>query len=116
MRLDYPLIEIAIRIGSQSFLGEALPDTGYDGSVIVPVSVAEEITVNPETRVIGMPDGFSVTVNSWEGELMLEDRNFDVSVSGFGNLFIVGREVLDQLEICFEFGRTVRLRFDAAVS
>jgi hypothetical protein len=34
-----------------------------------------------------------------------------VEVAALGNRYLLGREILDQLEICFQFGRSVRLRF-----
>lgn len=108
---DCPLIDVAVVIGTQSFLGEALPDTGYDGSVIVPIDVGDEVLDSSNRRRLRMADNHPVTVDSWEGQLLVEDRVFDTSVSAFGDQFIIGREMLDEMEICFEFGTRVRIRF-----
>lgn len=109
---SYPFLEIAVTIGADTLFGEALPDTGYDGALIVPVEFRREIATAAERRILTMPDRHQVLVDSWDGKLLLGDRSFDVRIYAFDELFIIGREVLDQVEICFEFGRRVRIRFD----
>jgi len=111
--IPYPLVEVAVTIGAETFLGEALPDTGFDGSVIVPISLASEIDLVPDLVTIRMADGHRVAVDAWEGELALADRSFAVQVRAFGDQFILGRDLLDQLEICFCYGQEVRLSFRA---
>jgi len=109
---SYPLLEIAVIIGSQSFVGEALPDTGFDGDVIIPLSVGEEVLKGSEEVVLQVADGFDILVEARGGELLLADRSFEVAVRALGDEYLIGRGVLDQLEICFEFGRSVRVRFE----
>ena len=98
---EYPLIEVAVMVEHQEFLGEALPDTGYDGSVIIPAYLITEDLGIPEFTSLRMADNTAWDVETWEGRLLIEDRTFEVPVHAFGDQFIVGREVLDQMEICF---------------
>jgi hypothetical protein len=90
-------------------VGAALPDTGFDGQVIVPEEIGNE-EAGEHSLVVA--DGFSVRVDTWEGQLMIADRLWRVGVHALGDQFLIGRGVLDQMEICFEFGRAVRLRFE----
>jgi predicted aspartyl protease len=108
----FPLIEIGVVIGSESLVGEALPDTGYNGAVIIPIDVGHQLGAPSEEVRLTMADGFRVPVEAWVGELLIGNRTFEVSVRALGNEFIIGRQVLDQMEICFEFGRAVRIRFE----
>lgn len=107
----YPYLDIVLSIGTSELLGEALPDTGYDGDVIVPRLLASEIAAAPIQSVLRMADQHPVHVDTWDGQLDLNGAPFTVQISAFGDEFIVGRGVLNQLEICFCFGREVRLRF-----
>jgi predicted aspartyl protease len=109
---EYPLIEIGVSVGSQTFFGDALPDTGYDGTLIIPETLRREIDAPAVRRTILMADRHEVRVFSWRGTLHLGERSFRLRMHAFGDQFILGREVLDQTEICFEFGERVRLRFE----
>jgi len=99
----YPLIDVAVIIGNEEFYGEALPDTGYDGTVIIPRRYGDEILLDAEQVILTMANGHEMEVNTWDGCLLLEDQSFTVLVQAFGDEFIIGREVLDRMEICFEF-------------
>jgi hypothetical protein len=109
---EYPLLQLGVIIGSQSFVGEALPDTGYDGTVIVPANVGREVERKAALKMLQLADGRVVHARTWAGRLLLETRTFRVTVHALGDQYIIGRKVLDQMEICFEFGERVRLRLD----
>ena len=111
MSPEYPLLEVAVVIGTETFFGEALPGTGYGGTVIIPLDVASELERSGHRSFLTMADGHRSAADFWVGSLLLEDRTFRVEVYALGDQFIIGREVLDQMEICFQFGKTVRLRF-----
>jgi predicted aspartyl protease len=108
----YPLVELALRVGGTEFTDTALPDTGFDGDLILPRSFSRELAGRRFRDTLVTAGSEVYEVDAWPGVLMLEDRLFRVRVKAFGNQFIIGRGVLDRLEICFEFGRRVRLRFE----
>jgi predicted aspartyl protease len=99
-------------VGTETFIADALPDTGYDGAVIIPAELSSEILAPMERRSLGIADKRGVKVQSWRGLVLIEDRTLKVRIHAFGDEYIIGRQVLDQMEICFEFGERVRLRFD----
>ena len=59
-----------------------------------------------------MPDGHSHEFDAWDGELDLGGRVFTVAVRAFGDEYILGRAILDEIEICFQFGTRIELRFE----
>jgi predicted aspartyl protease len=111
MTPDYPLVEVCVSVGLHTFFGEALPDTGYVGAVIIPEEIGREVDVPVQRRVLTMADGYHRSVVSWMGLVAIEEKVFRVRVNALGDQFIIGREVLDQMEICFRFGKTVSLSF-----
>jgi predicted aspartyl protease len=107
----YPLVEFVLSVGTWDTDGEAYPDTGFEGGLALPVTVGREILADPDTILLRMADGTVRQVDAWEGELELNGRRFLVEVVALGSRCLLGREILDQVEICFAFGRQVRLRF-----
>src|SRR5687767_3129849 len=105
---EYPYLEFLLAIGSWETGGEAYPDTGFEGGLAIPLGMAREILADPDTMPLRMADGTVRDVRLWRGTLELDGREFDVDVVALGHRFLVGREILDQLEVCFEFGKRIR--------
>jgi hypothetical protein len=107
----YPLIEFELWVGTYTVTGEAYPDTGFDSGNLIPLGVGREILADPDWTPVRLADGTVRLARSWTGKVGLGEHTFSAEVVALGNRFLLGREVLDRLEICFEFGRQVRLRF-----
>jgi predicted aspartyl protease len=107
--MEYPLVEVAVAVGAWSAVGEALPDNGYSGEMIIPMDVALGIDTPPDQDQLFVADGRGVAVDAWDGELEFAGQTFRVSIKALGDRFIIGRQVLDQVEICFRFGREVAI-------
>jgi hypothetical protein len=58
-----------------------------------------------------LADGGVQFAPHWPAILDLQGHQFHIEAVGLGSRFLLGREVLDELEVCFEFGQRVRLRF-----
>ena len=108
---NYPHLEFALWIGTWSTEDIAYPDTGFEGGLTVPLGVVREVLAEPDTTLLRMADGAVRQVRAWRGVLELDGRQFEVEVVALGNRYLIGREVLDQLEICFKYGRKVELSF-----
>ena len=111
MSRRFPSIEIIVSVGSFSESAEALCDTGCSSGVIVPASYAEAIDAPFEWEPFELGDGRVVDAPTWDGSVDLEGRSFEARVSAIGNEFLVGMQVLSQLEITLSFGSEVRLQF-----
>ena len=108
---DYPRVGAVVSVGDWFFDDEALPDTGFTGGVIIPNHYINEVPIAPQFGTLVLGNGQVVDALFWEGEFSVGELDVSTTVWALGNDFILGREVLDQLEICFVFGREVRLRF-----
>jgi hypothetical protein len=109
---DYPRIDILVRVGTWVEKGEALVDTGFSGGAIVPLAMIHEIDDDPVSDELRLGNDDLIRAYCYgDGEVTVLGRDFPVSVWALGSDFIIGREVLDQMEICFEFGQRVRIRF-----
>jgi predicted aspartyl protease len=108
----WPLLEVVVAVGAWVETVDVILDTGYDGGLIVPTRVGSEIEARGIRGRLVMPDGGVHVVDTWSGEIDIHRRVFPVRVRCFGTEFILGREVLDQMEVCFVFGREVRVRLD----
>ena len=109
--LPYPFVEVVVSVGTWDFAVEAYPDTGFEGGLSIPLGMAREIVAEAQWSAVRLADGVEREVPSWPAVLELEGRRFDVGVVAIGRGSLLGREVLDLLEICFHFGREVRLQF-----
>lgn len=107
----YPLLEFVLSVGTFDLSGEAYPDTGFEGGIAIPVGVGREIIAAPFETLVRLADGSTVSVPLWDGNLELNGRRFRAEVVALGRGFLIGRDVLDQIAISFEFGKTVHLRF-----
>ncbi len=112
----YPQVELILSVGTWQTVIEAYPDTGFEGGLSIPMGAARELLAEPYDVALRLADDDLQWVAGWDGEVELEGRVFNCEVVALGSRYLLGREVLDHLEICFEFGRAVRLRFrDSAV-
>jgi predicted aspartyl protease len=78
--MRYPYVEIAVSIGGWSAVGEALPDTGYNGTVIIPSGCIDDIDAPFERGHIYLADRRDVRVNTWEGEVDLGGKTFTIQI------------------------------------
>jgi predicted aspartyl protease len=109
--IPYPWIEFSLTIGTWDVADLAYPDTGFEGGLLIPAGVGREILASPALIPMRLADGETVQVRSWGGIVDIAGHRFPVEVAAMGARYLLGREVLDQMEVCFEFGQRVRLRF-----
>lgn len=109
--LPYPWIEFVLTIGTWDVVDAAYPDTGFEGGLLIPSGVGREIVTRATGIRLRLADGEIVRTRSWTGTIEIEDHPIPVEVAALGTRYLLDREVLDQMEVCFEFGRRLRLQF-----
>lgn len=107
---DYPQIEIILCVGTWETVVEVCPDTAFEGGISIPRGVGDEIVAEAGRRALMLADGTVTNTRSWSGEVEIENRRVRAEVVSLGTRFLLGREVLDQFEVCFEYGRQVRIK------
>jgi predicted aspartyl protease len=108
----YPAVEVVVTVASWSEGFGAVADTGFEGAISLPASVLKEIELQPYKSRVLLPDGHLALVPTWLGSIELEGRWFRCEVIATGSSCLLGREILDQCEVCFLFGKEVRIRFE----
>lgn len=106
-----PRVELTLRLGTWETWVEAVVDTGFEGGLLIPASLEADIYAEPILRPVALADGIVRSAPHWDGMVILADRPFAAEVAGLGKGFLLGREVLDQVHICFEFGNRWVIRF-----
>src|SRR5437764_11651061 len=107
----YPCIELILTIGTWGIDAFANLDTGLDGGLLIPIGVGRQILASPDEITLRLPDNSYVKADSWDGTIEVEWRGFMAEVAAIGSRFLLGREVLDKMGVCFEFGQEVTIRF-----
>ena len=110
---NYPYIPIGVDIRGHRYEGLALIDTGYTGSLVVPVAWLG--------YGIGLPDGRS-SIELGDGSIVpgapvylgtLEISGLfsaPVRMTVMGDEYILGRRILDRFEITLDHGRRLVVR------
>jgi predicted aspartyl protease len=106
-----PGVPLIISVGTWDLEANAVIDTGFEGAVTVPHWLGPDILAEPEIIPFALADGTLRDALVWEGRVEIEGRAFRPEVAALGTQFLLGREILDQLHVCFDFGRSLRVRF-----
>ena len=105
----YPYLRVVCRVQNREFNVEGYVDTGYDGGLVVPESEQTGL-LRPLTEVpIELGDGTRIAAAEYLGILMLGDKQLEVTVLFLGNEYLIGREVVDQLRLCFHRGEYLEI-------
>lgn len=109
--MQSPCVELNLELGTWQTWIQAVADTGFEGGLIIPASLKDDIYADPEVKPVRLADGSVRLVPHWDGTVILGGQSFSTQVIGMGRRFLLGREVLDQVHICFEFGNRWVVRF-----
>lgn len=105
----YPYLQVRCRVHDRDFNVSGYVDTGYDGGMVIPES--ERVGLPNPTReaIIQLGDGTHLYSAEYAGTLLLEGMRLKVTVLFLGNEYLIGREVVDQLHLCFHRGEYLEI-------
>ena len=105
-----PFVLISVTLEGETdvlYAGEALLDTGYDGSLTLPASVVGGRPPIDDWQ-IELADGSRIDVPFYYGTIeIIGLANVGVVISVMGSEAIVGRRVMDYFRVTFDHGREV---------
>jgi predicted aspartyl protease len=105
-----PFIQINVTLEGESqpiYVGEALLDTGYDGSLSLPLDILQSRTAKGEWE-IELADGSRLSVPFFYGTIDISGlARVGIVLSALGTEAIVGRRVMDYFRVTFDHGREV---------
>jgi len=105
----YPYVSLRCQVGQWTFDAWAYADTGFDGGLIVPESEATKLGVPLKFTLVELGDGSRLLAPECEGSIQLGEAKMPILVLCLGNEYLLGREVLDRLRICFHRGERVEV-------
>ncbi len=100
----YPYLRVRRRVHERDFDVLGFVDTGYDGGLVIPESEQIGLPESAAIIPIQLGDGTRMRIGEYVGTLVLEGRQLKVTVLFLGNEYLIGREVVDQLRLCFHRG------------
>jgi predicted aspartyl protease len=108
--VPYVPITVHSTISAQSDGFEALVDTGYTGSVVVPVGAFSSNVPGRHRRFLRLADGSTVAANAYPGEVRIGATTpIQVAITELGGEAIIGMQVLDLFRLTIDHGRTIAL-------
>jgi hypothetical protein len=110
MRLR-PLIPLVLTIGTSDLEVLAEPDTGCESGLVIPALLEHEILSMPSLGPVRVASDQVEYAPHWAGRVELGGREFPVEVVGLGSSFLLGQQVIDEIHLCFEYGRRWVVRF-----
>jgi|Deesub1362B_J571_1020462.scaffolds.fasta_scaffold10007_2 predicted aspartyl protease len=105
----YPYLPFRCQVGEWSFDDWAYVDTGFDGGLIVPESEAPMLGIPLKPTLVELGDGSLILALEYEGLIRLGEAEMPVMVLCLGTEYVLGREVIDELRICFHHGQRVEV-------
>ena len=112
---NYPYLPIRVEVQGQSEEVLALIDTGYTGSVIIPVTLQGHdrgLDHSDGRFAVELGDGRTAFAPVYLGILGIIGfaAIYDVAVALLGNEYILGRRILERYEITLDHGQRVIVR------
>jgi predicted aspartyl protease len=108
---NYPYLDITCWVGAQKLQGSAYVDTGFDGCLIVPEAEAKKLMVPFHPTVVELGDGSLRLAHEHRGVIEIGQARFRATVLFLGNEYLLGREVVDRMRICFHWGERLEVEF-----
>src|SRR5579862_6075847 len=103
MRSDrFPYVEVVVTIGTWSNVIWAYIDTGFDGGLLLPARIGRGVYADPDYGPFRVADDYVLRVPCWPGTLELNGTEYSVDVAAVGSRCLLGRQVTDNLTVCFE--------------
>jgi len=105
-RFPYLFVTVAVRDRSEEL--EALVDTGFTGSLVVPTGFIGNGTPPDGYTVWRVANGRRVRAPIYEGTVQIGDAEpLDATITVLGNQAILGREITDHFRVIFDHGERV---------
>ena len=111
--LPFPYVQIRLRIvGQQTDIEveeDAFLDTGFDGHVILPLSMLAQLGVPELTRNWTLADGSLAVSYSYSGVIELAELSGEirVTVDVIGSEVMIGRRLIENYRVILDHGREV---------
>jgi clan AA aspartic protease len=106
---DYPFVDVSITVQSFRTSSRALIDTGFDGHLILPVSLAGTLGLADSRGQWTLADGTTVFLPEYRGgvEIIGLGFTFMARIVLMGDECLIGQGIIRQLKVTFDHGQQV---------
>ncbi|MBT9158840.1 MAG: hypothetical protein AAGB97_01125 [Dehalococcoidia bacterium] len=108
---DYPYLKVRIILRSYQSESRAYIDTGFDGYLIIPVRLAEQVGKPDYISRWEFGDGSLTEGQDYVGnvEIVGLPDNIEARITAIGNEFIIGRAIIDRYRLILDHGKRVQI-------
>ena len=108
---DYPYVQVQITIRTYRSVFRALVDTGFDGHVILPESLGEQLGKPDYLSKSWLADSTERDTPEYQGGVEIVGLNitFLGRMTLLGNECLIGQEIIKRLKVTFDHGNQMIL-------
>lgn len=110
---NYPFLSVRVHIGHWRSETSALIDTGFEGSLVVPLTALDQGLGNPDSSINWvLADGSIVETPVYIGDLEIFGLPPipEIVVTVLGTDYILGRGIIDRYEVTLDHGERLIVR------
>ena len=106
---EFPYIPIRLHIRGQTITGSALLDTRFEGALVAPSSLLDDLPGPAEFQgKWQLADGRIIAAPVYVGDIDIGGmERFRIQFTILGDEFILGRAIMNRYNVCFDHGRRV---------
>jgi predicted aspartyl protease len=108
---DYPYLRVRITLRSYQSETLAYIDTGFDGHLIMPTKLAQEVGKPDYISRWELGDGSLTEGADYVGDVEIVGLpdNIEARITAIGNEFILGRAIIDRYRLILDHGKSVQV-------
>ncbi len=105
----YPYLAFRCRVSDRTFEELAYVDTGFSGGMVIPESERKGLSEPLAYIPIELGDASHTIGAEYVGNVLIGESEFQVTVLFLGGEYLIGREIIDQMRICFHHGQYLEI-------
>lgn len=109
---DYPYLEVQVMVRDYKTQVRAYLDTGFDGYLIVPLSLATNLGMEDCVTQWELGDGSLIEAKEYFGAIEIPGlrTSLPARITSLGDEFLIGRGIIDQLRVTFDHGQKIEVK------
>ena len=108
---DYPYLEVQFAVRDYKTQVRAYIDTGFDGYLIVPLSLATKLGREDYATQWELGDGSLIEAKEYFGAIEIPglETSHPARITSLGDDFLIGRSVIDRFRVIFNRGQRIEI-------
>lgn len=108
---DYPYLEVQVVVRDYKAQVRAYLDTGFDGYLVIPLSLATNLGTEDYVTQWELGDGSLIEAKEYFGAIEIPglETSLPARITSLGDEFLIGRGIIDQLRVTFDHGQRIEV-------